>query len=93
MVKGVNKTVIEVNDTGSKMFEKIVFYVTPQYGTLSAKQLRRAAREFSFSFSEPSPDRTPSLRKRIKNKKKKKAVIFGATTVAVIAAAVLIFAF
>ena len=35
MVKGVNKTIIEVNNTGSKFFEKIVFYVTPQYGNLS----------------------------------------------------------
>ncbi len=50
MVKGVNKTVIEVNNTGSKYFEKIVFYVTPQYGNLSAKQLRRAASNFSFNF-------------------------------------------
>ena len=37
MVKGVSKTVIVVNNTGSKLFEKIVFYVTPEYGTLSAK--------------------------------------------------------
>ena len=36
MVKGVNKTVIEVNNTGSKIFEKIVFYVSPQYGNLNA---------------------------------------------------------
>ena len=27
MVKGVNKRVIEVNNTGNKFFEKIVFYV------------------------------------------------------------------
>lgn len=50
MVKGVNKTVIEVNNTGSRYFEKIVFYVTPQYGNLSAKQLKRAATGFSFNF-------------------------------------------
>jgi large subunit ribosomal protein L7A len=42
MVKGVSKTIIEVNNTGSKYFEKIVFYVTPQYGNLSAKQLKKA---------------------------------------------------
>ena len=27
MVKGVNKTIIEVNNTGSRYFEKIVFYL------------------------------------------------------------------
>ena len=46
MVKGVSKTVIVVNNTGSKLFEKIVFYVTPEYGTLSAKQLKKAASSF-----------------------------------------------
>lgn len=75
MVKGVNKTVIEVNDTGSKLFEKIVFYVTPQYGALSAKQLKRAAREFSFSFSESTVINKP-VRKVIARKKKIKTLLF-----------------
>lgn len=61
MVKGVNKTVIEVNNTGSRYFEKIVFYVTPQYGNLSAKQLKKAASTFSFNFDN-SMSRQP-LRK------------------------------
>lgn len=67
MVKGVNKTVIEVNNTGSKLFEKIVFYVTPEYGNLSAKQLRRAASAFSFNYETP-PDKG-ALRKRYKRKR------------------------
>ncbi len=74
MVKGVNKTVIEVNDTGSKLFEKIVFYVTPQYGSLSAKQLKRAAREFSFSFSE-APVGRKTVRKVISRKRKIRAAL------------------
>lgn len=48
MVQGVNKTVIEVNKTGSPFFEKIVFYVTPEYGSLNAKQLKKAAASFTF---------------------------------------------
>lgn len=67
MVKGVNKTVIEVNNTGSKLFEKIVFYVTPEYGNLSAKQLRRAASAFSFNYE--TPPNTGVLRKRYKRKR------------------------
>ncbi len=67
MVKGVNKTVIEVNNTGSRYFEKIVFYVTPQYGNLSAKQLKKAASTFSFNFDN-SLQRRP-LRK-IRNSRK-----------------------
>lgn len=84
MVKGVNKTVIEVNDTGSKLFEKIVFYVTPQYGTLSAKQLQRAAREFSFSFSEATVSKK-SVRQVCARKKKIRLSL-------IIGGAVLIFA-
>ena len=67
MVKGVSKTVIEVNNTGSKLFEKIVFYVTPEYGNLNAKQLKRAAANFSFNYSNDI--KCDALRKRVKRKK------------------------
>lgn len=68
MVKGVNKTVIEVNDTGSKVFEKIVFYVSPQYGNLNARALSRAANEISLGL-ECYP-RKKSLRQRMKIKRR-----------------------
>lgn len=68
MVKGVNKTVIEVNDTGSRMFERIVFYVTPQYGNLSSKALQKAARDFTFNYDEKIM-RANSVRKLIRRKK------------------------
>lgn len=74
MVKGVSKTIIEVNNTGSKLFEKIVFYVTPEYGTLSAKQLKRAAAEFSFNYDSSFTNKT-ALRKRHKAKRKKKLIL------------------
>ncbi len=74
MVKGVNKTIIEVNNTGSKLFEKIVFYITPEYGTLSAKQLKRAAAEFSFNYDSSIP-KNATLRKRYKTKKKVKLLL------------------
>ena len=74
MVKGVSKTIIEVNNTGSRLFEKIVFYVTPEYGTLSAKQLKRAAAEFSFNYDSSLTQKT-SLRKRCKTKKKNKIIL------------------
>lgn len=64
MVKGVSKTIIEVNNTGSKLFEKIVFYVTPEYGNLNAKQLKKAAGNFSFNFDNSL--KRGSLRARAK---------------------------
>ena len=65
LVKGVSKTVIEVNNTGSKLFEKIVFYVTPEYGNLNAKQLKRAAANFNYDSSLQKS----ALRKRVKRQK------------------------
>lgn len=83
MVKGVNKTVIEVNNTGSKLFEKIVFYVTPEYGNLSAKQLRRAASAFSFNYD--SPPNTGTLRKRYKRKRMLRLLLLSIPAVLVLA--------
>ncbi|MBR6510323.1 MAG: hypothetical protein IKT38_06935 [Clostridia bacterium] len=63
MVKGVSKTIIEVNQTGSRFFDKIVFYVSPEYGNLNAKHLKRAASEFCFNYNKAAAKK--SLRKRI----------------------------
>ena len=68
MVKGVNKRVIEVNDTGSKFFEKIVFYVTPEYSELTPAQLKSATEFLSLKL-EGSPKKT-SLRRRHLRKKR-----------------------
>ena len=85
MVKGVNKTVIEVNNTGNKFFEKIVFYVTPEYGNLSAKQLRLAAENFSFSFSEKTENKNNnSFRKRYNKKRRRRITVLVGGAVAVL---------
>ncbi len=84
MVKGVSKTVIVVNNTGSKLFEKIVFYVTPEYGTLSAKQLKKAASSFSFNYDDTV--RRRNLRSEIKRKKMIRLI--AVSSIAVVAAAV-----
>lgn len=90
MVKGVNKTIIEVNNTGSRYFEKIVFYVTPQYGNLSAKQLKKAATNFSFNFDAGAQKK--SLRKI--HARRKRIFIFSCFAIAlvgIIAAGIAIF--
>lgn len=86
MVKGVSKTVIVVNNTGSKLFEKIVFYVTPEYGTLSAKQLKKAASSFSFNYDDTV--RRCNLRSVIKRKKIIRLI--AVSSIAVVAAAVVL---
>lgn len=74
MVKGVNKTVIVVSDTGNEMFEKIVFYVTPKYSKTHLKELQQAAGEFSLSFGQTKNTKNPTLRKR---RLKRKLLILG----------------
>ena len=90
MVKGVNKTIIEVNNTGCRYFEKIVFYVTPQYGNLTAKQLQKATSSFSFNFDD-KPPRKP-LRKVRKKRKLRNILLISAGVLAiVITAAIILF--
>ena len=88
LVKGVSKTIIEVNNTGSQLFEKIVFYVTPEYGNLNAKQLKRAAANFSFNYSNDI--KCDALRKRVKRKKNIKAVVITALSLLALSVVLLI---
>lgn len=83
MVKGVNKRVIEVNNTGSKFFEKIVFFITPEYSDLTAEQLHKAAKYVSLGLSEQPALRPPRLRKRRLRKKR----VFCAIGIAVLVVA------
>lgn len=68
MVKGVNKTVIEISDTESEVFEKVVLYVRPQYSALKQKDLEREAkiiiRNYSFEDYDFLPDEAPPKNKR-----------------------------
>ena len=92
MVKGVNKTVIEVNNTGSKVFDRIVFYVSADYGNLSAKQLCRAASNFTFQFDERAGKGYKSLRKRMLIRKKaliSSAVVTAVAILGIVAAVIL----
>lgn len=68
MVKGVNKTVIVVNDTGSEMFEKIVFYVTPKYSKTSIKELNKTVGELSLSFSNVNKSKITLRKRRLRRK-------------------------
>ncbi len=89
MVKGVNKTVIEVNDTGSKMFEKVVFFVAPQYGNLKASTLNKAVKEFSFNMENQNTSKK-SLRKRVRLKKGAKIFLFSLGAVIILGIGLLI---
>lgn len=83
MVKGVNRTIIEVNDTGNEMFEKIVLYVKPKYGNMGAAQLQKALGEVNFGYNPVRP-----LRKRVKLRKRRVALL--AVGLVILAAAIIL---
>lgn len=54
MIKGVNRQVLEIHDTGIDCFEKALFFVKPEYSTLSENKLRdRAFQVFSGRAGVP----------------------------------------
>ncbi len=87
MVKGVNKTIIEVNNTGSKVFDRIVFYVSPACANLSAKSLNKAIKSFTFQLDERAGRGYKSLRKRYMTRRR---IIFGISSAVAIGLATLI---
>lgn len=55
MIKGVNRQVLEIHDTGNKYFEKALLFVNPEYSTLSESRLKAAAQK-AFGMCDKIPD-------------------------------------
>lgn len=87
MVKGVNRTVIEINDTGNKYFNKVIFFVSPEYSSLPHSKLENRAKEYLGTLDKRSLS-VPRWRKKRVNKKK--GFLLGAIGAAVITAVTLI---
>ncbi len=62
MAKGVNRQVLEIHDTGSDYFEKAMFFVKPEYSTVSEKKLVSSA--FELISNEQSVPRTRALKRK-----------------------------
>ena len=43
MIKGVNRQVVEVRETGCDYFERIIFFVRPEYAGISEGKIRERA--------------------------------------------------
>lgn len=88
MVKGVNKTVIEINDTGSNIFEKVVLFVTPKYSNLSTKRLKIEAKRVVNGFSDAG--KVPTVRQKYRRRRILCFIAAGITMAAVAVTAFLI---
>ncbi len=65
MVKGVNKNIIEINETGSEVFERIVFFVSPKFSNVGAKKLLEESGKFTFAFDSGTNRKYRSLRRKM----------------------------
>ncbi len=90
MVKGVNKHIIEINDTGNKYFEKALLFITPGKKDFPEEILHAKAKEYLIEITH-NANTDLNLRERIRKKRaKKKALIASAVIITITAAVVLI---
>jgi hypothetical protein len=57
MIKGINKQILEVTNTGSPYFERIVYFVRPEGQALSESELKKEAERFSSNTGKPPKSR------------------------------------
>jgi len=62
LIKGVNHQIVEVSKPGCKYFERVIFFVKPEYSSVSDGTLRERASEIAGKADCPPPT------KRVKNK-------------------------
>ncbi len=61
MIKGVNHQVVEVNRPGCEYFEKVLFFVKPEYSEVSQSKINEKVNSIAMSTGSP-----PKMRKRRK---------------------------
>lgn len=91
MVKGTSRTVIEINDTGNKMIERIVLFVKPEYGNFNVAKLKKEANIISDSFIEEKVSSKLIRHKYIVKRRKTLICIVSALVIAAIVLAVAVF--
>ncbi len=85
MVKGVNKTIIEINNTESEYFDRILLFVKASYGSDKQKLDKEIAKISRVLTSE-------SLRlplRESQKKRKRRILLFGSMGIVIIALLVL----
>ncbi len=55
MIKGVNRQVVEVRETGCDYFERIIFFVKPEYAGISEGKVRERASLIAGATPVPPP--------------------------------------
>ncbi len=66
MIKGVNRQVVEVSETGSDYFERALFFVNPKYYGLTDGKLRERAQTLMGTAGSPPRTKTHEKRSKLK---------------------------
>ena len=78
MIKGVNKQVLEINETQNGFFEKAIFFVKPEYSGMGEGRLKESARKEIENAGKPPVRSYKYKNDRIKNMIKITAIfVFG----------------
>lgn len=67
MIKGLNRQIIEVSETGNFYFEKVLLFVRPQMGNLEDHYLKKEATKLVKKLGQP-PKLGPLQKRRRKRK-------------------------
>lgn len=87
MIKGINRQVVEVNDTGCDYFEKIMFFVKPEYASVSEGKIRERAGMIASRTSAAPPTK---LKKNRLYEFSKYALTFAAGVICALCVAALV---
>ena len=66
MIKGVNRQVVEVAETGSDYFERALFFVNPKYYGMTDGKLRERAQTLVKSAGNPPRVKGTEKRSKVK---------------------------
>ena len=55
LIKGINKQVIDIGETGNQYYERAILFLKPEYSDMQREILEREAKNFLKGISTTSP--------------------------------------
>ncbi len=65
LIKGINRQVLEITETGCEYFERVLFFVKPEFSAVSEGNLKERATEIARNASIPPATRLRKNRIRL----------------------------
>ena len=77
MLRGVNRSIIEISETESRYFEKILIFVKPEFGSLPPQKLNSEAKRLlgGMTYSPVGLGKSASARYRAGIRKKRRIAL------------------